>query len=87
MLVTANYCPAQNGLQVFTHLTADNGLLSNTAGAVCQDSRGYIWIGTTDGLQRYDGSRFITYRSDLHKPDALHQPWIHAIFEDSKKRL
>lgn len=52
-----------------------------------QDSKGFIWIGTQTGLQRYDGKRFVTYLADIHNPDALQSDWIQTIFEDSKCRL
>lgn len=52
-----------------------------------QDSRGFIWIGTQTGLQRYDGKRFTTYLADVRDPGALQSDWIQTIFEDSKKRL
>lgn len=78
---------AQNGHYVFTHLTEENGLLSNQVNTICQDSKGYMWIGTNNGLQRYDGRRFVNYLADLVDPLALHQSWIKKIFEDSKHRL
>lgn len=52
-----------------------------------QDSDGYIWIATFNGLQRYDGYRFRSYRADVHNPDALQTDYIHTIFEDSRRRL
>lgn len=78
---------AQNQSYVFQHLNTENGLLTNEVKALCQDSKGYMWVGTTDGLQRYDGKRFVNYLADLQNPDALHQSWIKAIFEDSRHRL
>lgn len=81
------YSNAQNKNFVFTHLTEENGLLSNQVNTLCQDSRGYMWIGTDNGLQRYDGRRFVNYLANLHDPLALHQSWIKTIFEDSKHRL
>lgn len=52
-----------------------------------QDHKGYIWVGTQTGLQRYDGKRFITYLADVHDARALQSDWINTIFEDSKQRL
>ena len=39
----------------FKYLTIENGLSQSTAAAIYQDSRGYIWIGTNEGLNRYNG--------------------------------
>ncbi|OJJ14115.1 hypothetical protein BKI52_44120 [marine bacterium AO1-C] len=53
---------AQSLLNV-THYTTDNGLPHNITYNLIQDQKGYIWIGTDDGLVRYDGRQFKTYRS------------------------
>ena len=45
------------GNYYFSHLTMDEGLSHNCVNAVVQDSEGFIWIGTRNGLNRYDGSR------------------------------
>jgi len=78
---------AQTNRYLFKHITIDNGIINNNVLALCQDSKGFMWIGTQTGLQRYDGKRFITYQADVHNPYALHTDWITAIFEDTKKRL
>jgi len=55
--------------------------------AIYQDSKGFIWIGTQAGLQRYDGTRFKNYLADVRDTSALQSDWIADVFEDSKKRL
>jgi signal transduction histidine kinase/ligand-binding sensor domain-containing protein len=45
---------------IFNRLSITDGLLSNNILTVAQDQRGYIWLGTENGLQRYDGARFRT---------------------------
>ena len=45
----------------FRHLDRTNGLLHNQVTAIAQDNKGYIWIGSVKGLQRYDGLRFKNY--------------------------
>ena len=50
----------------FTQVTSRNGLSYNSVKCVMQDSRGYVWIGTYKGLNRYDGTRIKNYgRQDL----------------------
>ena len=46
----------------FDHVTSNDGLSSNTIYATLQDSYGFMWIGTRDGLTRYDGNNFINIR-------------------------
>jgi ligand-binding sensor domain-containing protein len=78
---------AQRNAYIFRHISTESGLASNQVRSVCQDSEGYIWIATWKGLQRYDGYRFLTYKADLHNPDALQSDEISTIFEDSRHRL
>lgn len=54
--------PAQELYFSFKHLTTDQGLAANQINAIAQDSQGYIWIGTSNGLQRYDGIRFRNFK-------------------------
>ncbi len=78
---------SQSKTSVFRHLTTENGLASDLITHIAQDRQGYIWITTRNGLQRYDGFRFVTYRADLHNPDALQTDWLTTVFEDSRGRL
>ena len=47
-----------------------------------QDRRGFIWIGTYNGLNRYDGYRFKTYKPDPKNPNSLGGLFVSALFED-----
>ena len=51
---------------IFRHLKQSDGLLHTAVKSIVQDSKGYIWILTTNGLQRYDGSGFVNYPFDLN---------------------
>jgi ligand-binding sensor domain-containing protein len=54
--------PAQE--YIFQQLTVDDGLSQSTVFATLQDSRGYMWFGTIDGLNKYDGYDFTIYSND-----------------------
>ena len=86
-LLYSNIIFAQQNEPLFKHITKANGLISNQVGAILQDSKGFVWIGTQAGLQRYDGKRFTTYLSDVHDANALQSDWISCVFEDSKHRF
>ena len=43
-----------------THMTTTDGLANNSVCYVFQDSKGFIWMGTLNGLSRYDGNTFVT---------------------------
>ena len=55
----------------FMHIGQDDGLSQNSANCIIQDSRGYIWVATFDGLNRFDGEEFKVYRNDPFDPESL----------------
>lgn len=68
----------------FESLTKEDGLSSSEVTAIVQDHNGYMWIGTTDGLNRYDGYSFKVYRHDPQDSLSLCDNSITALFVDSK---
>lgn len=71
----------------FRHFKTENGMASNMVNCVFQDSRGYMWFGTGDGLTRYDSYEFATYRNDANDASSIGNNIIYAIFEDRKGTL
>src|SRR6476661_10650132 len=63
---TSNIYPniAPGSIVQFEHLTIEDGLSQNAGLAIFQDSKGYLWIGSQDGLNRYDGFNFKIYKHD-----------------------
>lgn len=54
---------------VFRHLKVENGLSNNNVKTILKDSEGFLWIGTANGLNRYDGYSFKVYQpkeKDIH---------------------
>ncbi|GAB3697977.1 sensor histidine kinase [Spirosoma flavus] len=52
----------------FSHLSVENGLSQNTVLCIWQDKQGFLWIGTRDGLNKYDGYSFTVYKPDPADP-------------------
>ncbi|MFZ1677820.1 MAG: two-component regulator propeller domain-containing protein [Saprospiraceae bacterium] len=86
---TINVFGQLNGKYTFRHIDQTEGLLHTTVKGIGQDARGFIWILSMNGLQRYDGSRFVNYPeiinqssvsvihdSELNVDTLLHQVWI-----------
>ena len=71
----------------FNHLSLKDGLSQVTVNAIYQDSQGYMWFGTQDGLNRYNGYEFIHYRSEPGNENSLTHSWIWDIFEDTDQNL
>ena len=64
----------------------EQGLSSNLAFSLQQDSKGFMWIGTLSGLNKYNGNEVTVYRPEA-SPGSITSSLIFTIFEDSKKRL
>ncbi len=72
---------------LLTKLTLEDGLSENTPYCVYQDYQGFLWVGTEDGLNRYDGSRFKLYKKERNNFNSLNNNWIISIIEDNAQRL
>lgn len=68
---------------VIQRLTVSDGLPSDRVNCVYEDSYGYLWVGSSNGLGRYDGKKFTNYGF----ADGLPYLQISAIFEDRRHRL
>jgi signal transduction histidine kinase/ligand-binding sensor domain-containing protein/CheY-like chemotaxis protein/HPt (histidine-containing phosphotransfer) domain-containing protein len=67
---------------IFQHLGSSEGLPQNTVNATLQDSQGFIWVGTEDGLVRYDGNETRRYAQERGNPASLPGNFIWSIAED-----
>jgi len=68
----------------FSHLTIDDGLSQSAVYALMQDRQGFVWIGTKDGLNRYDGYNFTVYKNIPSDSTSLSNNYITALFEDRR---
>lgn len=66
----------------FEHFSIDQGLSNEQVTSIYQDSKGYMWIGTTDGLNRFDGERLKIYNCNTNSKDRLSSSYINIIEED-----
>ncbi len=71
----------------FIHQGVSAGLASNEVTTVAQDEMGYMWIGTNNGLQRFDGIRYKTFRPRKNDPSSLPDNYILQALYDKKKNL
>ena len=62
--------------------TVREGLSQSHINALLQDSRGFIWVGTEDGLDRFDGYEFITFNHQPYDSSSLSHNYVNAICED-----
>jgi ligand-binding sensor domain-containing protein/signal transduction histidine kinase len=66
----------------FSHLSTEQGLSQSRVDHMLQARSGFIWIGTYNGLNRYDGYRFKIYKPDPNNPNSLGGLFVSALFED-----
>lgn len=71
----------------FEHLTKASGLSQSTVYSIIQDKLGFIWIGTTDGLNRYDGYTIKKYFHDSEKPNSLGSNRVYNLLVDHEGNL
>jgi ligand-binding sensor domain-containing protein len=71
----------------FRHITYRDGLIQSPIVTMLQDKDGYVWIGSWDGLSRYDGSNFKSFRPSDTSEDEISHNRINRLYEDREGRL
>ncbi len=71
----------------FSHLSIIDGLSQSLVMSICQDRYGYMWFGTQDGLNRYDGKTFKVYKHSQKDPNSIISSNIRVVMEDSTGEL
>src|SRR5947207_14773506 len=71
----------------FSRLDISNGLSNNQVNSFFKDQKGFLWVGTMSGLNRYDGYQFRQFRHDLHDTATLSDDFIHDIMEGPEGKL
>jgi signal transduction histidine kinase/ligand-binding sensor domain-containing protein/CheY-like chemotaxis protein len=78
---------AQKVNMKFNHLTVSDGLSSNRVSCIFRDSKDYLWIGTSVGLDRFDSYDFRYYRYNEKEPGTISSNNVNFIYEDREKNL
>ena len=71
----------------FRRLTTNDGLSQNNVAAIVQDRRGFMWFGTAEGLNRYDGNSFVVARNDPKDQPSISRAFVGAVVEDDRGNL
>ncbi len=80
------YIYAQDSTINFQYITVQNGLPSNTINGVMRDCRGFMWMASENGVCRYDGYGFTTFRAREGDTLSISSNITYVVFEDRKQR-
>ena len=87
LLIIPFFGSTQNKHFKFEHLLADAGLSQSNVISILQDSRGFMWFGTRDGLNKYDGYKFTVYKNDPKNKNSISNNYVPDIIESSNGDL
>ena len=71
----------------FKHLTTNDGLSQSHISAILKDKRGFMWFGSEDGLNKYDGYKFTHYKHDPNDKTSIGDSYIQDLLEDNTGNL
>jgi two-component system sensor histidine kinase ChiS len=87
-LLLLSFCALASGPAArFERLSIEQGLSQSAVASIVQDRDGFLWVGTEDGLNRYDGYEFKIFQHSPKDPHSISDNHIKSIFEDSKGAL
>ncbi len=82
ILIHTTLLIAQN-LYQFDHLSIEDGLSQSTVVCIVKDKTGFMWFGTSDGLNKYNGYEFDVYRFDPYDSTSVSDNKIYSLYQDS----
>src|SRR5580700_5396789 len=71
----------------FRNYQVSNGVSSNTITCLTQDKKGFMWFGTRNGLNRFDGTSFKIFRNVINNSQSIGSNSILSLFEDKNQQL
>src|SRR3954470_1281476 len=87
LLLLLNLCQVQSQDLMVRYLGIENGFSNNTVTTIFQDHNGFIWFGTYDGLNRFDGYEFKIFRNVIGDSNSICTNNINSIGEDSSHNI
>lgn len=82
VLVIPAVCLSQPTNLRFKHISGEQGLSNSTIECIFQDDRGFIWFGTRDGLNRFDGNHMVVYRYNSSDSNSISDNYVRCISQD-----
>ncbi len=79
--MAANLCAQERPL-AFDRISLEHGLSQSFVTSIIQDHKGFLWFGTAEGLNQYDGYGFTVYKYHPHQANSLPSNYVTAVYED-----
>ena len=76
----------QRSINYFQHLIVEDGLSDGTNHFIYKDSRGFIWLSSLNGLNRYDGKELKPFRYNPEDPNSVHGQYVQGQFIETDNR-
>jgi ligand-binding sensor domain-containing protein len=83
----AFYASTQHTDLYFEHIDYDESFSQSMISSIYQTEKGFIWMGTKNGLVRYDGYNFLRYTRDINGEGSISNNYINVIYEDDEENL
>jgi signal transduction histidine kinase/ligand-binding sensor domain-containing protein len=89
LIITLNYSNSSAQVKNYRldHLSIEQGLSESSVNCIAQDSSGFLWFGTQDGLNRYDGYNFVVYRPVPDDSLSISDNYINCIYVDKSRTM
>ncbi len=87
VISTFTFVNAQNNTILFNSLSSHNKLSQNTVNAILEDKTGFLWFGTEDGLNMYDGYRYRVFKQEKSNAHSISNNIIWTLYEDKDSAL
>ncbi|MEX0905697.1 MAG: two-component regulator propeller domain-containing protein [Balneolaceae bacterium] len=87
MFLVPRHLNAQGTDFRFNYISLEDGLSQSTVQTIHQDSEGYMWFGTQDGLNKYDGYNITVFKSESNDPNSLSNDDVRVVYEDRRENL
>jgi ligand-binding sensor domain-containing protein/serine phosphatase RsbU (regulator of sigma subunit) len=91
LLIFCNICGYNAYAQLsnikFEHYSVDDGLSQGSVNCIFQDKKGFLWLGTQEGLNKYDGYNFTVYQHNPLDTNSLSSNWVYSIDEDNNGNI
>ena len=71
----------------FRNMSVEDGLSQNMVYSIFQDKTGFIWFGTMDGLNRYDGIQYRIFKNERENPKSINSSRIFSILQDEEDKI